>query len=609
MLGCSKLVVLLGAAVAAVQASPVRPRSNYALKEHHFVPRSWERVGPAPGKHVIDLHIGLKQGQFDELERHLYEVSDPRHHRYGQHLSIDEVNELVKPADETVDLVHEWLVDSGIQRHDLDYSPAKDWIKVSLPVEDVERLLDTEYSVYKHVDGSHVVRTPEWSLPLHLHEHVETIQPTNSFFRANARRSNAKPVGKSEKAGKAKAAAGASVADVCDEDEVTPDCLRTFYGTIDYTPQVPGTSMVGLTDYLEEANNRSDVYYFLTRYRPDAVDAAYNFTVDVIDGGDNQQTPNTAEQNLEGKDEEGNLDAQTIIGITYPIPLTAYTTGGDPPFTADDSETSNSNEPYLAWVQYVLNQTSPPQVISTSYGDDEQTVPLSYANSVCKAFAQLGARGVSLLFASGDAGVGDTGYCISNNGSDAASFLPSFPDTCPYVTSVGATYGFSPEVAAYDDLGDDDIFASGGGYSNYFSMPSYQEDVVTSYTSSLGDLYAGLYNTTGRAYPDIAAQGQRYVVTWGGEDVLLDGTSASTPAASAIIALMNDALLAAGKSPLGFLNPWLYSGAGAAAFNDITSGSAVGCGVDGFPAQTGWDAVTGWGSPNFTEALSYLGVS
>jgi len=77
----------------------------------------------------------------------------------------------------------------------------------------------------------------------------------------------------------------------------------------------------------------------------------------------------------------------------------------------DSKYSTDSNEPYLTWQQYVLAQSDSdiPQAISTSYDDDEQTVPLSYATSVCNGFAQLGARGVSVLFASGDGGVGDEG--------------------------------------------------------------------------------------------------------------------------------------------------------------------------------------------------------
>ena len=74
-----------------------------------------------------------------------------------------------------------------------------------------------------------------------------------------------------------------------------------------------------------------------------------------------------------------------------------------------------------------------------------------------------------------------------------------------------------------------------------------------------------------------------------------------------IIALLNDRLIAAGKSPLGFLNPFLYS-TGASAFNDITSGTNPGCNTDGFPATTGWDPITGLGTPDFVKLLTAVGL-
>ena len=123
---------------------------------------------------------------------------------------------------------------------------------------------------------------------------------------------------------------------VCNTSFVTPLCLRTFYGTKGYKPQVPGKNQIGLTDFLGEANNRSDVQIFLNMFRKGAAAEAETFAVDVINGGDNQQTPDTPDQLAAGKDLEGNLDAETIIGIDYPTPLTAFTTGGMPPFNPDD---------------------------------------------------------------------------------------------------------------------------------------------------------------------------------------------------------------------------------------------------------------------------------
>jgi tripeptidyl-peptidase-1 len=55
--------------------------------------------------------------------------------------------------------------------------------------------------------------------------------------------------------------------------------------------------------------------------------------------------------------------------------------------------------------------------------------------------------------------------------------------------------------------------------------------------------------------------------------------------------IQNDARIAAGKSPLGFLNPFIYAYPGI--FNDVTSGNNPGCSTTGFEAAAGWDPVTG----------------
>lgn len=470
-----------------------------------------------------------------------------------------DVEKLVQPADATLDQVKEWLADNDIAEDHLSYSTAKDWITVSLPVHHIESLLDTKYSVYRHDEGHEAVRALEWSLPLHLHDHIDTIQPTNSFFRVKP-----KSVGlKVDKApvidGKAaslhrKYHASANVSAVCDPDSVTPTCLRTLYGTIDYVAQSADNNSMALTDYLGESNNRSDTYLFLSQFRPEAKQAAYQFKFDSINNGTTTQY-HTQQDLLENQpDVEGNLDSEAMLGIGWPTRLIAYTTGGSPPFKADNNTPTDTNEPYLTWLSYVLNTSDSDlaNVISTSYDDDEQSVPLSYATRACNEFAQLGARGVSLFFAAGDSGVGGDGSCSSNNATNAPTFLPEFPSSCPYVTAVGATMDFNPEVVAYHDSG----YAGGGGFSYYFDRPKYQDHVVPDYVKSLNGSFAGLYNTEGRAYPDLSAQGSYFAFVWNGSDSRVSGTSAATPAAAAIFALVNDALIAAGKPTLGFLNPW-----------------------------------------------------
>lgn len=440
-------------------------------------------------------------------------VSDPSHQRYGKHLTADEVHDLVKPAAETSDAVHEWLADNGILASDCSYTPAKDWIKVKLPVAKVEELLDTTYHSYINEDGVVAVRTPEWSVPLHLHEHIATIQPTNSFFgpkkqSAIRKRNNEAIAELGDVAPYLPPPPGAStVAEVCNTTWVTPTCLRTLYGVANYTVQSADKNTMALNDFLDELNLRSDTRLYLQRFRPEALGAENEFTQISIAGGTTQQTP-LNETQLEARTGiEGNLDDQTMIGVAWPTPLTIYSTGGSPEFIPDTNTPTDTNEPYLVWLDYILSLPDPlPSVVSTSYDDDEQTVPKDYAIQVCNALAQLGARGTSVLFSSGDDGVGAQDTCYTNDGRNASTFLPLFPSTCPYVTSVGGTYKFNPEVPVFSNRSGN-LYTGGGGFSYYFDRPDYQSDAVSAYVSdTVGDEYSGLFNPNGRGYPDLSGQ-------------------------------------------------------------------------------------------------------
>ncbi|KAG5640464.1 hypothetical protein DXG03_008558, partial [Asterophora parasitica] len=307
-------------------------------------------------------------------------------------------------------------------------------------------------------------------------------------------------------------------------------------------------------------------------------------------------------QTLEEAGIEANLDVQFAYGLSYPTPGTFWSTAGRPPFNPDVNAQENTNEPYADWIDYVLSHGKIPQTISTSYGDFEQTVPRSYARRTCAGFAQLGARGISLLFSSGDDGVGDgnpdpkTQTCFTNDGRNATRFVPIFPAACPFVTAVGGTNNV-PEAA---------VFFSGGGFSDYFPRPWYQEAAVGEWIKNFPkDTYKGLFNRNGRGIPDVAAQGRRFRIFWKGRIISIGGTSASTPAFAAIVALLNDARLAKGKSTLGFLNPLLYT-KGLEGFNDITQGNNPGCGTPGFNATKGWNPVTGLGTPNFQKLKALL---
>jgi tripeptidyl-peptidase-1 len=148
------------------------------------------------------------------------------------------------------------------------------------------------------------------------------------------------------------------------------------------------------------------------------------------------------------------------------------------------------------------------------------------------------------------------------------------------------------------------VIYSGGGFSNIFPLPAYQSAAVKSYfTNHLPPYTSAQYNNSQqtRGFPDISANGANYVVTVDGQWTLVFGTSASSPTFGSIITLINEARLNLGKSSLGFINPVAY--AHPEVFNDIARGGNQGCGTPGFTSVSGWEPVTGLGTPNFARML------
>ncbi|THY60408.1 subtilisin-like protein [Aureobasidium pullulans] len=381
----SWVALLLGGAAAA----PTWGTEIFAVKERHIIPQGWTRIASLPDSHLIDLRIGLHLQNSDIFQRRVMEVSDPSHARYGQYLSAAEIRSIVAPSEQSIDMVQSWLSDHGI--HNTTLTSTGDWINVRLPVRKVETILNTTYSMYGHNDGSILVRTPEWSLPKHLHKHIDVIQPTTSFFRLSKHTVGAKPergpIKWHNKQWWRAAPNDSSIITPCDINAVcnvtgtnsagatvtatTLECLRCLYGTINYVPKVPQRNMIGVTNYLNETQKRSDIKIFLQNFRPEAVGVADTFPIINIANAQNQQGSLDADQLDAGLNIEGDLDGELAIGISWPTRFMSWSTGGSPPFLSDLATPTDTNEPYLEWLNDVLAQEHLPQVISTSYGDDD----------------------------------------------------------------------------------------------------------------------------------------------------------------------------------------------------------------------------------------------
>ncbi|TFY61990.1 hypothetical protein EVJ58_g4155 [Rhodofomes roseus] len=599
---------------------------------------------PAPTGHIVH------EPNLENIEEYIMDVSHPESPNYGKHWTPAKVASTFRPTKESVDTVRTWLVESGVASERVKLGTGGSWIKVNVTIEEAERLLGTEYYVYQFGEDeshTHVACHEKYHLPEHVSKHVEIVSPTLHFDTKPRG-----PAGQWQKVGSRDDASASSNSSAhaigqpgfgtsfpkttgtvqgiidqlenCDE-QIVPNCLRALYD-FDYYPLVPEKNSLAIVEYTPQAYNASDLDIFFGNFSPSQV--GQRPILYSIDGG-YLETEDGGGFYYNG---ESNLDLQysmTLVGPRQPVQLyqagdfyegasfgnlldaldASYCTfegGDDPEFDA------TYPDPHGGGYEGPENcgTVSPAYIMSTSYGYTEADLTPAYEQRQCAEYAKLGLMGITVLYSSGDYGVAGIGEaCLDADGQVdwfGHTFAPAFPVDCPYVTAVGATQVnpnstiFEPESAC------EQIIQSGGGFSNVFPMPSYQAAAVEHYLANYPPGYPdGTYNTSGsRAYPDISANGANYVVAVQGEYYLVYGTSCSSPVSAAIFSAINDARLAIGKSPIGFINPAIYTPEFMAAFNDITTGSNPGCGTEGFYAQPGWDPVTGVGTPNFVKLLA-----
>lgn len=168
-------ICLFEAALLGWAASAPTSGSAFALFETHLAPSTFTKLStPPPQTQRLTLRIGLKQPHSHQLDGHALAISDPSHPRYGQFLDDAQIAELNAPDGESVDVVTDWLASHGLVGK---WSSNQEWVVVSeVPLPKVEGMLDARYALYQHASGDVLVRTEAWSLPSHLHRHVDLIQ-------------------------------------------------------------------------------------------------------------------------------------------------------------------------------------------------------------------------------------------------------------------------------------------------------------------------------------------------------------------------------------------------------------------------------------------------
>ena len=298
---------------------------------------------------------------------------------------------------------------------------------------------------------------------------------------------------------------------------------------------------------------------------------------------------------IAGPGEETELDLEAVIAAAPQLSeIDTYETNSDPVSLM------------MAFAAPLQNPARVPQVISASLGVCDPS--LIGANSQLGAFeatmAEAAAAGVSVLSSSGDQGSSE---CTNGEGEPLHELADEFPASSPLVTAVGGTeWELSAANQITEQIVWDDGLASGGGPSELFARPSYQEAVV--FGNRRADPDVSLYADEVPGYAIYCSL--RVTGCYGTSQpwTSVGGTSFSSPVLAGGFALIDQKLRAAGREPLGLANPLLYalgrSSSAASVFHDVTSGtndlfaSGGGTPLSCCTAAPGYDEATGWGSVN-----------
>ncbi|KAF7334662.1 Serine protease S53 [Mycena venus] len=561
-LAAASLVFLIGATAAEF----------VVLEQRNDPPAGFSSVGPAPADQILSLRLALTQSDIVGLQDTVYEISTPGNPRYGQYLTEDEVKQFVAPSADTASLVNGWLASNELTAAPA--SPAGDWISVNMTVSQANDLLAAEFLTFRN-DGTNqtVVRTLSYSVPRALKTGIEWVHPTIIFPEA---RNGGFPSFINKTSSGTTGGRSVTPASVSPECRATsswsPVCLQELYG-IPSAPAKPVKNKFWVSGFDNDFANKRDLQAFLETFRPD-MNPNTTFDFVSVDGGINNQLP-------AGGGIEANPDMQYAVGLTNGIPVTFISTGTLP----NDRLTE-----MLDQANHLLSLEHPPNtVLNTQTPGLESQLSPQMAVSLCNAYAQLAARGVSYIVQTNLWGAGSVPL------PGCKPFDAPFPASCPFVTAVGATQ--------FDDDQTEETASesSGGGFSNFFRRPKYQDTAVAAYLRATNNTHTTAFNVSGRAVPDVSAV---WFVPWIFDLGVVDFLSAvgySATIFASTVALLTNERIAAGKPGLGFLNPLIYANPGA--FNDMKTGSNPGCAgaAIGFNSTSGWDPVTGFGSPSYPK--------
>lgn len=487
----------------------------------------------------------------DKLEALIQRFNDPNDSKYGKYLTPEEFTKKFAPSEEDYDKVMAYALSQGLtitQKH-----ANRFLLNVSSTAEAIEKAFKLNLFVYKGLNGRKFYApddNPE--VPLHIAEIIHGIVGLDNAAvwvplyqmqkQENANlEANAYPSGP-----------GGGFA---------PNDLITAYNLSSVSANGTGQAIAlfELAGYHVSDINVYTDYFGLPRG---------NLTNVIVDGG--------SSDNNNG---EVVLDIELALALAPQSHIYVY-------------EGPNTDQGVLDTYNRIATDNIAKQV-STSWGLGENWASQQFLQAENAIFMQMASQGQSMYAAAGDSGAYDD-YPYNNN------LVVDDPASQPYVTGVGGTKlvvnslngAYVSESVWNDGPGD----AGGGGVSNVWSIPSWQQNIPN------------VYSTTKRNVPDVALNSDPntgYSIYYNGSWQIFGGTSCAAPLWAAFNARVNQQLVSSQKPVLGFVNPVLYqlgkSGTYTADFHDVLVGNNL-----FYQAHTGYDNATGWGSFNGANLFAAL---
>jgi len=552
--------LILLASVSCATGATAKAQQRQALKTQATPPAVAQLIGRLPGSQQLSLAISLPLRNQEQLNTFLQQLEDPTSPNFHRYLTPAEFTAQFGPTVEQFQQVVTYLTAHGF--HVTHTSPGRTLVNVTGSVADVERTFQVKMQTYKHPTEKRTYFAPNVEPTVDGGLPILSVSGLTNFVLPHSVLKHAPAGAQSNQTGSGPGG-----------QFLGSDFRAAYYGSGPLSGSGQALALIEFGQW-----NMADVTAYYT-----SVGQTNNVPIILeLTGGTTGACPGACNDGEEAND---------VIQILSMAP------GSSVLIVYEDT----SNNADINMFDAYANDDIAKQ-ISMSFG-------IGNGNAAAdeQAFQQMHAQGQNFFLASGDEGanLGEGGW----------------PGYSQYVTDVGGTDlttasagGAWSSETGWVGSGTgwcDTTIANGPCYKvGNAGIPTYQSQISTTISIAGGSLKY-------RDVPDVSADANTdsFWCATGTCQGGLGGTSLAAPRWAGFLALVNEQAAANGDT-IGFLNPLVYSigqGTGyTTAFHDITSGSnpsgstVSSCCIGSFNAMTGFDMVTGWGTPNGQGMISAL---